>query len=183
MCAHAMAWNRVLQWRHSINLYSIKSLWLKLYMRIDFTHYKYHNNKLSPLFTFYDQSTYIYEQAIYVVASNSSHFNGQFRILSRFLFQKVLLSILSKMFLLFFSLDPLATTKHQISSVFVIVQFWRDQAVFSFFFSKWDNNMSSFELHLAFNKWFLVSSRSNVKNIWQKKYCHPIFACLLPNTH
>ena len=91
-------------------------------MRSDFTHYKYHNNKLSPLFTFYDQSTHIYEQAIYVVASNSSHFNGQFRILSRFLFQKVLLSILSKMFLLFFSLDPLETTKHQISNeVFLLL--------------------------------------------------------------
>ena len=85
-------------------------------MRVDFTHYKYHNNKLSPLFTFYDQSTHIYEQAIYVVASNSSHFNEQFRILLGFLFQRVVLSILSKMFLLFFSLDPLVNTKHQISN-------------------------------------------------------------------
>ena len=118
MCAHAMAWNRVLQWRHSINLYSIKSLWLKLYMRIDFTHYKYHNNKLSPLFTFYDQSTHIYEQAIYVVASNSSHFNEQFRILLGFLFQRVVLSILSKMFLLFFSLDPLATRSQLLKTKF-----------------------------------------------------------------
>ena len=104
------------------------NLRLKLYMRIDFTHYKYHNNKLSPLFTFYDQSTHIYEQAIYVVASNSSHFNGQFRILLGFLFQKVLLSLLSTMFMLFFSLDPLATSSQLLNTrfqltFFVIVQF------------------------------------------------------------
>ena len=68
-------------------------------MRVDIASTIIINFRLSSLFMT-KVRTYM-NKPYNVVASNSSYFNGQFRILFRFLFQKVLLSILSTIFIIY----------------------------------------------------------------------------------